>query len=104
MGIRNELVTQRESIKGAWAAVDVALQRRADLIPNLVETVKGFAKQEKGIMEAVANARAGLMSAALAAGKDRRQQPTERRSRPPAAGGGELSESEVRPELPAAAG
>jgi LemA protein len=63
MGIRNELVTQREAIKGAWAAVDVALQRRADLIPNLVETVKGFAKQEKGIMEAVANARAGLLSA-----------------------------------------
>ncbi|MCE5308517.1 MAG: LemA family protein [Acidobacteriales bacterium] len=63
MGIRNDLVTQREAIKGAWAAVDVALQRRADLIPNLVETVKGFAKQEKGIMEALANARAGLMSA-----------------------------------------
>jgi len=63
MGIRNELVTQREAIKGAWASVDVALQRRADLIPNLVETVKGFAKQEKGIMEALANARAGLMSA-----------------------------------------
>jgi LemA protein len=63
VGVRNELVTQRESIKGAWAAVDVALQRRADLIPNLVETVKGFAKQEKGIMEALANARAGLMSA-----------------------------------------
>jgi LemA protein len=63
VGIRNELVVQREAIKGAWAAVDVALQRRADLIPNLVETVKGFAKQEKGIMEALANARAGLMSA-----------------------------------------
>ena len=63
VSIRNELVTQREAIKAAWAAVDVALQRRADLIPNLVETVKGFAKQERGIMEALANARAGLMSA-----------------------------------------
>jgi LemA protein len=63
VGMRNDLVVQRESIKGAWASVDVALQRRADLIPNLVETVKGFAKQEKGIMEAVANARAGLLSA-----------------------------------------
>ena len=63
VGMRNELVVQRESIKEAWATVDVALQRRADLIPNLVETVKGFAKQERGIMEAIANARAGLLSA-----------------------------------------
>ena len=62
-GINNELVVQREAIKGAWAQVDVALQRRADLIPNLVETVKGFAAQEKSIMEAVANARAALIGA-----------------------------------------
>ena len=46
MSARNELVTEREAIKGAWSQVDVALQRRADLIPNLVETVKGFAKHE----------------------------------------------------------
>jgi LemA protein len=59
----NDLYAQREAVNGQWAQVDVALQRRADLIPNLVETVKGFAKQEKEIMEAVANARAGLLSA-----------------------------------------
>jgi len=59
----NSLYAQREDINGKWAQVDVALQRRADLIPNLVETVKGFAKQEKAIMEAVANARAGLLNA-----------------------------------------
>ena len=59
----NDLAIEREDINGKWAQVDVALQRRADLIPNLVETVKGFAKQEKEIMEAVANARAGLMNA-----------------------------------------
>jgi LemA protein len=59
----NGLYAQREDINGKWAQVDVALQRRADLIPNLMETVKGFAKQEKGIMEAVANARAGLLNA-----------------------------------------
>src|SRR5512140_2091424 len=59
----NDLIVQREDINGKWAQVDVALQRRADLIPNLVSTVKGFAAQEKGIMEAVANARAGLLSA-----------------------------------------
>jgi LemA protein len=60
MGNRNELVTERESVNGAWSQVDVALQRRADLIPNLVETVKGFAKQEKDVIESVANARAAL--------------------------------------------
>ena len=63
VGVRNELVVLRESINGAWAQVDVALQRRADLIPNLVETVKGFAKQEQTILTAIANARAALISA-----------------------------------------
>lgn len=62
-GIRNDLVKQRESINGAWAQVDVALQRRADLIPNLVETVKGYAKQEKGVIQSVADARAALVGA-----------------------------------------
>jgi LemA protein len=61
--VNNELVTQQEAIKGAWAQVDVALQRRADLIPNLVESVKGFAAQEKEIMQSVANARSALLNA-----------------------------------------
>lgn len=59
-GVNNELVAQREAIKGSWSQVDVALQRRADLIPNLVETVKGFAAQEKSVIQAVADARAQL--------------------------------------------
>jgi LemA protein len=63
VGVRNDLVTQRNAIEGAWAQVDVALQRRADLIPNLVETVKGFAKQEKEVLASVANARAALVGA-----------------------------------------
>lgn len=63
MGARNQLVTQRESINGAWSQVDVDLQRRSDLIPRLVETVEGFAKQEKGVFESIANARAGLLNA-----------------------------------------
>src|SRR5258708_914792 len=60
LGVRNELVVQRENINGAFAQVDVALQRRADLIPNLVETVKGFASHEKEVIASVANARAAL--------------------------------------------
>ncbi|MBI3210902.1 MAG: LemA family protein [Candidatus Solibacter usitatus] len=63
MSTRNDLVTQRESINGAWAQVDVVLQRRADLIPNLVETVKGFSKQEQGIIDSVTKARSSLLGA-----------------------------------------
>jgi len=61
--VRNELATQNVGIEAQWAQVDVALQRRADLIPNLVETVKGFAKQEKDVIASVANARAALVGA-----------------------------------------
>jgi LemA protein len=60
MGSRNSLVTEREAVNAAWSQVDVALQRRADLIPNLVETVKGFAKQEQTVIKEVTDARAAL--------------------------------------------
>ncbi|MBI4876086.1 MAG: LemA family protein [Acidobacteria bacterium] len=63
VGIRNDLVVQREAINGAWAQVDVSLQRRADLIPNLVSTVKGFAAQEKSVIDSVTTARAALVGA-----------------------------------------
>jgi LemA protein len=63
MGARNELVTEREGIKGAWSQVDVDLQRRVDLIPNLVETVKGFAKHEEAVINSVTEARAAMMGA-----------------------------------------
>ena len=69
MSTRNELVTLRESTTAAWSQVDVALQRRADLIPNLVETVKGFAAQEKEVIASVANARAALGGARTPAEK-----------------------------------
>jgi len=60
---RNEIVVEHEAINASWAQVDVALQRRADLIPNLVESVKGFAKQEQAVYQQIANARAALAGA-----------------------------------------
>ena len=63
MGSRNELVAEREGIKGAWSQVDVVLERRADLIPNLVETVKGFTKHEETAINSVTSARAAMMGA-----------------------------------------
>src|SRR5574341_1661186 len=59
----NQLVTMDTDIKAKWAQVDNQLQRRADLIPNLVETVKGFASQERTILESIANARAKMAGA-----------------------------------------
>ncbi|MBI1950026.1 MAG: LemA family protein [Acidobacteria bacterium] len=63
-GLYNRLVAQDEMINGAWAQVQNVLQRRADLIPNLVETVKGYAAHEKEIFESVAEARGRLAGAA----------------------------------------
>jgi LemA protein len=60
---RNAMVQHREAIHAAWAQVDTVIQRRADLIPNLVETVKGFAAQEKEVLSNIAEARAALSGA-----------------------------------------
>ena len=59
----NGLVRARIHVKEAWSGIDVQLKRRSSLIPNLVETVKGYAAHEKGVFENVAAARAGLMNA-----------------------------------------
>src|ERR1700685_1816007 len=69
MGTRNELVTEREAVNGAFSQVDVAMERRADLIPNLVEAVKGFAKHEQGVIDSVPSARAALGGAKTPADK-----------------------------------
>src|SRR3989440_4310685 len=58
VGINNQLVTYDQAVNAAWAQVQNQYQRRADLIPNLVETVKGFAAQERGVLESVTQARA----------------------------------------------
>jgi LemA protein len=60
---RNTLVSKNEAVKSAWSQVDIVLQRRADLIPNLVETVKGYAKQEQTVFGDIAKARSALLSA-----------------------------------------
>ncbi|MGA3178134.1 MAG: LemA family protein [Candidatus Acidiferrum sp.] len=63
VGRRNQMAIKREAVNAAWAQVDVVLQRRADLIPNLVETVKGYAVQEQTVFGAIAAARAALIGA-----------------------------------------
>jgi len=60
---KNTLVSKNEGVKSAWSQVDIVLQRRADLIPNLVETVKGYAKQEQTVFGDIAKARSALLSA-----------------------------------------
>lgn len=60
----NRLITLRNRIKNAWAQIDVQLKRRYDLIPNLVETVKGYAKHEREVFEKVSEARARAIGAA----------------------------------------
>jgi LemA protein len=66
---RNQMVTKNEAVKSAWSEVDVVLQRRADLIPNLVETVKGFAAQEQTVFHDIASARSALLGAKTPADK-----------------------------------
>ncbi len=63
IGVYNRLVTLRQECKNAFADVDVYLKQRFDLIPNLVETVKGYAAHEKALFEEIAKARAGVSNA-----------------------------------------
>jgi len=63
VGVKNTLVTKNEAVKSSWSQVDIVLQRRADLIPNLVETVKGYAQQEQTVFGDIAKARSALLSA-----------------------------------------
>jgi LemA protein len=69
----NRLVRQRNQVKASWAQIDVQLKRRYDLIPNLVETVKGYAGHERATLEAVVAARNGAIQAAQGGVADRAQ-------------------------------
>ena len=66
---RNQMAVKREAVNAAWSQVDVVLQRRADLIPNLVETVKGYAAQEQAVFGEIARARSALLNAKTPADK-----------------------------------
>ncbi len=61
--IYNSLIKQRNRVENAWAQIEVQLKRRHDLIPNLLETVKGYAKHEKNLFENITKARTAVMSA-----------------------------------------
>jgi len=63
VSVKNTLVQKNEAVKASWSQVDIVLQRRADLIPNLVETVKGYATQEQTVFGDIAKARSALLSA-----------------------------------------
>jgi LemA protein len=60
VGRRNQMVAMKEAVDQAWSQVDVVIQRRADLVPNLVETVKGYAAHEQAVFDNIAKARAAL--------------------------------------------
>jgi LemA protein len=70
----NRLVTLRQRVREAWADIDVQLKRRYDLIPNLVETVKGYAAHEKQVFENVTNARANAIAAGATGSPEQRAQ------------------------------
>jgi LemA protein len=74
VGLYNRLVTLRQRVREAWADIDVQLKRRWDLIPNLIETVKGYAAHERQTFEAVTQARSAAMSAAQSGSPEQRAQ------------------------------
>ena len=74
IGLYNRLVTLRQRVREAWADIDVQLKRRWDLIPNLVETVKGYAAHERQTFESVTQARSAAMAAAQTGSPEQRAQ------------------------------
>ena len=63
IGVYNSLIRLRNQVKNAWSQIDVQLKRRHDLIPNLIETVKGYMTHERGTFEAITQARSNAMNA-----------------------------------------
>jgi len=69
VAIYNKLIRLRNTVKSSWSDIDVQLKKRYDLVPNLVETVKGYALHEKNVFENVTKARSMAMNAATPADK-----------------------------------
>ena len=103
VGIYNGLVRLRNQVKEAWAQVDVQLKRRFDLIPNLMETVKGYMNHERETLEAVTQARAAVAGAG-SLGDRAEAEGMLGGAGPALRGGRELSRPQGQPELPGAAG
>jgi LemA protein len=74
VGLYNGLIRRRNRVESGWAQIDVQLQRRHDLIPNLVDTVKGYATHERSVLEAVTAARSQAVSASGVGDKGKAEQ------------------------------
>ena len=101
---RNQMVAKDQVVKTNWSDVDVQLERRADLIPNLVSTVKGFTKEESTVFGDIANARAGMLNAQGPAAKIAANNQLDGAFRPPAAAHRELSATALQRPVHAPAG
>ena len=97
VGSYNSLVTMQESVENKQAAIQTQLQRRSDLIPNLVNTVKGYVKHEQEVYTAISDARSKLAGAKTLSEQDAAN--TELGAQPIAGGGGKLPRSESQPKL-----
>ena len=100
----NGLVKSKNQVESAWAQIDVQLKRRLDLIPNLVETVKGYAAHEKETLEASSQARNKAMTASTVADQAAGRQHDHRRVEQAVCGARGVSRPQGEPELPASAG
>ncbi len=104
IGVKNQLVAKDQAVKAAWSQVDIVLQRRADLIPNLVATVKGYAQQETTVFGDIAKARSSLLSAQTPSDKIAANGAIGWSTGTVARDCGELSPTKVERKFPALAG
>ena len=94
----NRLITEQLKVQNQWSQIDVVLKQRFDLIPNLLETVKGYAAYEKEALQAVTDARSRYLSAADTEA-DKGQHRAVRRCEPSHGSGGVLPRTESKPEF-----
>ncbi len=100
----NRLIRQRNVVREGWSGIDVQLRRRTDLVPNLVETVKGYAAHERGLFEDVTRQRASSIAASDVQGQAAAERALQGSLGAADGGGGSLSRAQGQPEFPQAAG